>query len=173
MRRYVGYLQFGTPVLLIRDLDLIKQIGVKDFDNFHDHLTFATKQPDPLTSKSLLSLVGDEWKQMRATLSPAFTSSKMKNMYQLMTECAENFTHHFKNKEQVAVEMKDLFSRFTNDVIATTAFGIQVNSVQDPKHEFYEMAKQITKFGGLQSLKVFLFQMVPRVAKVRTTTRCE
>ena len=90
-----------------------------------------------------------------------------------MTECAENFTHHFKNKEQVAVEMKDLFSRFTNDVIATTAFGIQVNSVQDPKHEFYEMAKQITKFGGLQSLKVFLFQMVPRVAKVSTTTRCE
>ncbi|KAJ3645263.1 hypothetical protein Zmor_022932 [Zophobas morio] len=168
--RYIGYHQFTTPALLIRDLELIKQIGVKDFDNFHDHMSFATNDIDPLLSKSLINLLGDQWKQMRATLSPAFTSSKMRTMFHLMAECAENFTHHFKNKEQVDVEMKDLFSRFANDVIATIAFGIQVNSVEDPKHEFYVMGNKITQFDAKQVLKIFLFQTVPKLAKMLNIT---
>ena len=136
-------------------------------------MSFATNDIDPLLSKSLINLLGEQWKQMRATLSPAFTSSKMRTMFHLMAECAENFTHHFKNKELVDVEMKDLFSRFANDVIATIAFGIQVNSVEDPKHEFYVMGNKITQFDAKQVLKIFLFQTVPKLAKVRTTITCE
>lgn len=32
---------------------------------------------------------------MRATLSPAFTSSKMKGMFQFVTECGEDLMSHF------------------------------------------------------------------------------
>jgi cytochrome P450 len=38
------------------------------------------------------SLTGQRWKDMRSTLSPAFTSSKMKNMFVLMTECGRQLS---------------------------------------------------------------------------------
>ena len=36
-----------------------------------------------------ISLTGQRWKDMRSTLSPAFTSSKMRNMFVLITECGQ------------------------------------------------------------------------------------
>jgi cytochrome P450 family 9 len=164
--RYVGYMQFSTPVLLIKDLDLIKQIGVKEFDHFHDHLGLTNTARDPLLSKSLLNLKGDTWKQMRATLSPAFTSSKMRNMYHLIGECAENFAKCFEGKGQVEVEMKDVLTRFTNDVIASAAFGIQVNSIENPKHEFYAMVQKLTKVSVVQVLKNLIVVISSTLANI-------
>ncbi|XP_015838491.1 cytochrome P450 9e2 [Tribolium castaneum] len=162
----VGYVLFTKPTLLIRDLDLLKQIGVKEFDSFHDHLPFVTEATEPLLSKSLLNLLGDEWRKMRATLSPAFTSSKMKHMYQLICECAERFTQHFGNRT-VDVEIKDVFSRFSNDVIASAAFGIQVDSLKEPGNEFYSMGKAVTSIlNGFQMVKVFLALSFPNIAKL-------
>ncbi|RZC39210.1 uncharacterized protein BDFB_009483, partial [Asbolus verrucosus] len=164
--RCVGYMAFTKPFLMLRDLELIKQIGVKDFDHFHDHLAFDNVKSDPLISKTLVSLSGEEWRQMRATLSPAFTSSKMRSMYQLMAECAKNFVNHFRGKEQVAVDMKDIFSRFANDVIATAAFGISIDSLDEPNNEFFTMGKHITKFGLVQTIKIFLMQLSPTLANL-------
>lgn len=75
-------------------------------------------------------LRGQRWRDMRATLSPAFTGSKMKQMFQLVVECSEETIKFLKQEsmnKQLVPEMKDLFTRFTNDVIATAAFGIEVN----------------------------------------------
>jgi cytochrome P450 family 9 len=33
--------------------------------------------------------VGQRWRDMRSTLSPVFTSSKMKTMFVLVSECSE------------------------------------------------------------------------------------
>jgi cytochrome P450 family 9 len=164
--RYVGYMQFTRPVLLIKDLDLIKQIAVKEFDHFHDHLGFTNSERDSLFSKSLLNLTGEKWKQMRATLSPVFTSSKLRNMYHLIEECAENFAQHFEGKGQVEVEMKEVSTRFTTDVIASAAFGIQVNSIQNPEHEFYAMGQKLTKIGVVQFLKNVIVAMSSTLTKV-------
>jgi len=67
----------------------------------------------------------------------------------------------------LAVEMKDLFTRYTNDVIATSAFGIGCDSLKNPKNEFYEMGKDITNFRGFRSLIFFGYLMSPKLMKVR------
>ncbi|CAG2065369.1 unnamed protein product, partial [Timema podura] len=51
--------------------------------------------------------------------------------------------------------MKDLFTRYTNDVIATAAFGIQCDSFKDKSNQFYEMGKEVTDFSGIRTL-IFL-----------------
>ena len=63
--------------------------------------------------------------------------------------------------------MKDLFTRYTNDVIATSAFGIGCDSLKNPKNEFYEMGKDITNFRGFRSLIFFGYLMSPKLMKVR------
>lgn len=90
---------------------------------------------EPLFGKSLFMLKGQKWRDMRSTLSPAFTSSKMKQMFQLVVECAEE-SSKIMLRDSTAIasklyvpELKDLFTRTTIDVIASTAFGIQVNPI--------------------------------------------
>ncbi|ENN74073.1 hypothetical protein YQE_09335, partial [Dendroctonus ponderosae] len=166
--RYSGFYQFSIPTLITKDPELIKQITVKDFDHFSDHRSFVDADVDPLWAGNLFALTGQKWKEMRATLSGSFTSSKMKNMFHLMNGAAENFVNFFlsKNEELIEVEMKNTFTRFTNDIIATTAFGIEVDSLKYPNNDFYLMGKRTTDFSSLsRRLRFFAFLMVPKLTK--------
>lgn len=74
-RYYLGQ----RVIIVIKDLDLIKEVMVKQFDNFHDR----PPQPGLLrkkasTPRGLLNASGAYWKKMRTTLSPSFSASKMK-----------------------------------------------------------------------------------------------
>ncbi|KAK4873601.1 hypothetical protein RN001_012961 [Aquatica leii] len=165
--RYFGIFNFKSPLLVIRDPDLIKTLYVKEFDTFPEHRPFLSKDVDPLWSKNLFAMEGgEEWHDMRSTLSPSFTSSKMKAMFGLMKECSEQFSKHFSNNgDLVEVELKDTFARFANDVIATTAFGVTCNSFSDPNNEFYVLAKELNKFSGIKGLIFLLNFFAPSLAK--------
>ncbi|XP_017777358.1 PREDICTED: cytochrome P450 9e2-like [Nicrophorus vespilloides] len=166
--RYIGWYQFTTPILMIKDLDLIKRIAIKDFDHFHDHPGFSNEEIDPLWSKNLFASNGEKWRNMRTTLSPSFTSSKMKMMFTLLSDCAEQFAaYHKEQKEDViTVEMKDIFTRYTNDVIATSAFGIKCDSLRDKDNEFYKKGLIVTDFSGFSGLKFLIYQVSPMLAKL-------
>lgn len=56
--------------------------------------------------------------------------------------------------------------RYTNDVIASTAFGIQVNSVQDKDNDFYKTGQSMFKLSAQQRFKFFLVNQFPALAKV-------
>lgn len=126
-----------VPVLMVSDPDLIKQITISDFDHFVDHRQYLP-HPDcePLMGKSLFFLSGDRWRDMRTTLSPAFTGRKIRKMMHLVMECCGHFADVLRlearksrtHGQAYVVEMKDLTTRFANDVIASTAFGIQVRA---------------------------------------------
>ncbi|XP_072396671.1 cytochrome P450 9e2-like [Diabrotica undecimpunctata] len=171
--RYVGTYQLLKPMMLIKDPELLKDITVKNFDHFMDHTNQVSENSDPLWTKNLVALRGQQWRDMRAVLSPSFTSSKMKVMFTLMTECAQNFSKHFQNKNEdvVELELKETFTRFTNDVIATTAFGIKVNSLDDPDNEFYLMGREVSNFTGtLKMLKFMIAAAFPRLADLLKLT---
>jgi cytochrome P450 family 9 len=51
-------MQFVNPFYVVRDLDLVKQITVKDFDHFLDHAGIIDETIDPLFGKNLVSLKG-------------------------------------------------------------------------------------------------------------------
>ena len=106
---------------------------------------------------------------MRATLSPAFTSSKMKYMFSLISQSGEQFVNYFlkQNEDLITVEMKDTFTRFTNDVIANTAFGVECDSLVDRKNEFFLMGKEATDFSNFwKNLKFILYFLAPKLSDV-------
>lgn len=166
--KYVGVFNFSQLVVTIRDLELVKSIGIKNFASFQDHLFFGGDSQDPLFGKNLLSLRGDKWRDVRALLSPAFTSSKMKAMFQLMSECAVNFSEYLTKvpSEKRIMETKDIFSRYTNDVIATCAFGISVDSMRNPDNDFYTFGAKATNFDTIAIIKILLYQHLPRLMRL-------
>jgi cytochrome P450 family 9 len=63
--------------------------------------------------------------------------------------------------------MKDLFTRYTNDVIATSAFGIGCDSLNHPNNQFYEMGKDASNFGGIRAVIFLGYMLSPKLMKVR------
>nr|ARI68319.1 CYP9A113 [Mythimna separata] len=168
--RFVGMYQFVSESFLLRDVDLIKKVGVKDFEHFLDHRPiFSTT--DTFFSRILFSLQGQEWKDMRSSLSPAFTSSKMRLMVPFMVEVGNQMVNSVQKKIKESksgytdIECKDLTTRYTNDVIATCAFGLKVDSHNDVDNKFYAMGNAASTFNFLQSLKSMFSGTLPKLAK--------
>ncbi|KAJ9573563.1 hypothetical protein L9F63_009048 [Diploptera punctata] len=111
----------------------------------------------------------------------------MKNMFVLVSECGVqlgDFLHrciHDKTMEiqdckieraenKIEVEMKDLFTRYTNDVITTTALGIECDSLKHPQNEFYNefyvLGKKSTTLGGIQQLIFLGYFLSPKLMKI-------
>lgn len=163
-----GFYDLMKPIVMMRDPEVIKKIAVKDFDYFMDHTpTMTNSSPegevggDSLFGNSLFALRGQKWRDMRATLSPAFTGSKMRHMFELVSECgqsvAEFFMSEAKSGKKLEYEMKDVCSRFSSDVIGTVAFGIKVDSLRNRENEFYVKGKAMLNFQSIFVLFKFLF----------------
>lgn len=123
--------EMRNPLYVINDPDLIKQITIKDFDHFTERRQLLDKNAEPLIARSLANLNGQKWRDMRSILSPAFTGSKMKQMFELVVESAESLAAELMKQSEsqtdpFVVEVKDIFTLYTNDVIASTAFGLKV-----------------------------------------------
>ncbi|XP_015606941.1 cytochrome P450 9e2-like, partial [Cephus cinctus] len=89
--KFFGLMDFNTPIILIRDPQLIREITVKNFEYFPDHNSLVDETMDKLFGKNIFSLRGERWKEMRATLSPSFTTSKMKFMFELISKTSKDF----------------------------------------------------------------------------------
>ncbi|XP_067204830.1 cytochrome P450 9e2-like [Linepithema humile] len=166
--KYVGFFDSTNPVVMIRDLDIIKSISVRNFEMFSDHRNFITEDSEPLIAKSLFLLRGEKWLNMRTLLSPAFTPNKMKVMFKLMSDSGANFADFLVNlpSDKSVVDMKNCFTRYTNDVIATCAFGISVDSMRNPDNEFYVFGKKAMSFETFRAIKFYIIRSMPLVSKL-------
>ncbi|XP_029732068.2 probable cytochrome P450 9f2 [Aedes albopictus] len=172
--KMVGFYHLTQPVYMLRDPETIKTITVKDFDHFTDHTptmagTSEEGNENSLLGNTLFALRGQKWRDMRATLSPAFTGSKMRHMFELVAECGQSMAAFLaaeaKPGKRLELEMKDTFTRFGNDVIATVAFGIKVDSMRDRENDFYMKGKQLTNFERFSVIfKVMLMSAMPSLA---------
>lgn len=137
--RYFGAYELRRPVLVVRDPDLVKRILVADFDHFVDRFPFHVN-PRETILRNLFVVDGDVWKKMRHKSSPAFSSGKMKNMFALMVKCSQQLTERLERaaEDRDVVDAKDVLARFTMDIIATCAFGVEINSLVDTNSEFYK-----------------------------------
>jgi cytochrome P450 family 6 len=87
---YVGIFSFDKPSLLIRDLDLVKNVLVKDFNTFMDHAFTVEEKLDPLFGNNMAVVKGRLWRYLRTNLTPVFTSRKIKMMFYLVDTCGKD-----------------------------------------------------------------------------------
>lgn len=116
--------------------------------------------------KSLIMLKGTKWHDMRSTLSPAFTGSKMRLMFDLIIENSINMATQLKMKNtSIELDVKELFNKLTIDMTANTAFGIKINSFEDESNEFYVMAKDLLNFNRPSvAFKMLFMNLMPKLA---------
>lgn len=164
--KYSGIYEFTHPTYLLRDPELIKNVMVKYFDHFVNHRDFVDETVDPLFGGNLFAMKDEKWKEMRSIVTPLFTSSKMRAMFELIRKCGDDFTEYLvKQPLPLTLELKEVYTRFTNDVIATSAFGVSVNSLANEKNEFYQMGKAATEPNISGMVKLFINNWNPAALK--------
>ncbi|TRY80497.1 hypothetical protein TCAL_13167 [Tigriopus californicus] len=144
---FVGiYGPLGQPTIFINDLELIKNILIKDFEVFVDRIgqfNFFGGDSEVFTDRlwrqQLLTLKGELWKDVRSVFSPVFTSGKMKlmmhfmkaislNLQEEMRQCAEHFN---------PIDLKGVFGKYSMDTIATCGFGVDAGSFGSNKETIF------------------------------------
>ncbi|KAL5283302.1 hypothetical protein ACFFRR_005904 [Megaselia abdita] len=163
----VGIYDTKTPMYLIRNPEVLRQIAIKDFDHFMNHRTFFD-DGGGLFENSLFSMQNQKWKDMRSNLSPAYTGSKLRTMFEFIRETAETSVQNLKTEKDngiVDIELKDYFRRYANDIIATAAFGFQIDSMKDKENQFFKMGQEVTNFSTLGALKFFCMSNFKTVSK--------
>lgn len=108
----------ASPCLIPTDPELLKEILVRNFENFHDRGISFHKENDPL-SAHLFLIAGQEWKDLRVKLSPTFTSGKMKMYFPTIETLAERMVEYLKPfaATNEAFELKEVLGAFTTEVI--------------------------------------------------------
>ena len=64
------------------------------------------------------------------------------------------------------MDVKELFTKFTNDVIATAAFGVHCDTLQDPNNDFYKMGKDFMNVSSKRIVVFFAYTVVSKFMKV-------
>ncbi|KAG5883092.1 hypothetical protein JTB14_027889 [Gonioctena quinquepunctata] len=166
--RYYGIYEMTSPGLMIKDPDLVTQMLVTDYVHFNDHRVLIHDDLDPLFTKCIFALKGEEWQKVRKTVTPSFTSSKIKNLFGTMNDYSERLAKHFlnKNDDLLAIEMRDATTRFCNDVSAKSSFGITIDSFAEPDNEFWQMChKAVDTISKPKVLSFSVYLIAPKLVK--------
>ncbi|XP_070065712.1 cytochrome P450 6g1 isoform X1 [Drosophila virilis] len=167
----VGIYVINKPALVIREPELIKSVLIKDFNRFSNRYARCDPHGDPLGYNNLFFVRNPHWKQIRSKLTPVFTSGKVKQMYPLMVEIAEDLESHLARHRpaqgtEYITEVKDICARFTTDSIATIAFGVRVNSLENPEAEFRSQGRTVVEATLLRSKDYFVAFFLPKLVSL-------
>lgn len=153
---YVGFFGLDKPMLVIRDPEIIKNVLVKDFNFFNDRFS-AVGRNDKLGYSSLFVLKNPAWKYVRSKLTPIYTSSRLKLMFERMLIVALDLDNYFESLDLKgkgkSIEIKEVCAKFTTDMIAMTAYGLRANSLNNPNAEFRKNGEKIFRLTFYRSIE--------------------
>ncbi|XP_045913193.1 cytochrome P450 3A27-like isoform X2 [Micropterus dolomieu] len=144
------------PVMGIMDTTMIKTVLVKEcYSNFTNRRDLGLNGP----LYDAISIVEDEeWKRIRSVLSPSFTSGRLKEMYKIMLQHSSNLMKslHKKAEADEVIEVKEVFGPYSMDVVTSTAFSVDIDSINHPTDPFVANIKRMVNFNLLNPLLVIV-----------------
>ncbi|NXL84313.1 C340 protein, partial [Alectura lathami] len=167
-----GIFDGRQPVMAVLDPILIKTILVKEC-----YSIFTNRRNFGLNGKldSALNMAEDEkWKRIRTVLSPAFTSGKLKEMFPIIKLYGEKLVKNVEKKvaNEEFLNMKDIFGAYSMDVVASTSFSVDIDSMGNPSDPFVTNIKKFLKFSFLNPIFMLLVLfpfLVPLLEKMNVS----
>ncbi len=127
---------------------------------------------DILGNTNVFFLNSPGWNDLRSRLTPLFSSGKIKHMFHLMKRIGDELndvmgslnlnekTHSF------CMDVKELCTRYTVDVIASCAYGLEANSLKFPTGDFVTYGKKIFEFKIFRAVEFFAVFFFPEIVRL-------
>ncbi|XP_063068172.1 cytochrome P450 3A40-like isoform X2 [Engraulis encrasicolus] len=143
--RVWGMFEGRSPMLLVTDPAIIKAVMVKEC-----YSTFTNRRKAVLNgpmADGITAVEDEKWKRIRNTLSPTFTSGRMKEIFPLVTMYADRLMEYLRKQNlKEAVNIKDFFGLYNMDVLASSSFSVETDAINNPKDPFIENVKKVMSF---------------------------
>ncbi|OWR52240.1 cytochrome P450 6AN5 [Danaus plexippus plexippus] len=154
--KLIGFYRGVHPLIIVKDRLLMKHICVIDYDHFT--LRMITNHEQYKLYTNLFHADGDTFKLLKKALSPAFTTSKLKNMFPLIVKCAEKLqTLGDKIVERGGIVKSDeLMSRFTIDFICSCGMGLDFGLFDEKSDHFFEFATSLFHLPTWKAIGIIL-----------------
>ncbi|XP_006078840.3 thromboxane-A synthase isoform X4 [Bubalus bubalis] len=135
---YLGRLMF----IVISEPDMIEQVLVEKFSNFTNRMATGL-EPRPVAD-SVLFLRDKRWEEVRSVLTTAFSPEKLSEMTPLISRACDVLLAHLEHYAQSgeAFDIQRTYCCYTTDVVASVAFGTEVDSQEAPEHPFVEHCRR-------------------------------
>ncbi|NWU55221.1 CP3A9 protein, partial [Dromas ardeola] len=160
------------PVVAVVDPQIIKTVLVKEC-----YSTFTNRRRFDLAGvlRNAVSLAEDEqWKRIRTVLSPTFTSGKLKEMFPIIKHYGEVLVKNVQKRveKDSSVPVKDIFGSYSMDVVTSTSFGVNIDSMNNPKDPFVREMRKLVKFNFFDPIFIMTFVfpfLIPILAKMNVS----
>ncbi|XP_012226591.1 cytochrome P450 6j1-like [Linepithema humile] len=163
----VGLYDKTVPALVVREPELVKTVMQTNFASFAENQLKLDSQLDPLLSLNPFFTAGNVWITSRKRFTHAFSGMRLKLLFDCVERVCEKFENYLDRKLKsgaLEVELKDLFSRYTGEVVADAAFGVEGFCFEDDirRESFLTIGRSIFEPSFLskivQTLNFFLPQ---------------
>ena len=133
-----------TPILIVADPELIREVLVKEFIKFPNHKPLKIGEPE--FDKNLFALEGHDWKRIRSIISPTFTSGKLRGMTPQLNSCIDNLCKQLEFLTEDPCNAIDVFTEFKSlafDVLLRCAYGVEIDTYREPNHPIAKNLKNL------------------------------
>ncbi|XP_017785220.1 PREDICTED: probable cytochrome P450 6w1 [Nicrophorus vespilloides] len=128
------------PVVVIRSLDIIKQILIKDITTFPDRNITYEEENNPIMANMLFFSKNPQWRYLRQKMSRMFTTLKLKDMIFLMNKNGDDMLHHMQEATCEVYDLKDVSMKYTVDAITSIGFSINAMCFEKDDSKFNSVA---------------------------------
>ncbi|XP_041959191.1 cytochrome P450 3A40-like [Alosa sapidissima] len=147
-----GIFEGQQVILSIMDTELIKTVLVKECYSY-----FTNRRNVGLNGQlydSVFVAEDEDWRRIRSVLSPSFTSGRLKEMFGIMKTHSHNLVNSMKKDADLGrpSDTKEYFGAYSMDVVTSTAFSVDIDSLNNPKDPFVTNIKKMLKFDLLNPL---------------------
>ncbi|TFK73628.1 cytochrome P450 [Pluteus cervinus] len=167
---------FGLERVIFTKVDALHKILVSDWMAY-PRPGFMRNTLGFVTGFGLLTVTGNEHKQMRKSMNPAFSVSNLMAQTEMYYDSIEGLIEILKTQVEAeergngkVMLMYDWLSKVTLDIICETAFGYQPDSLHNPHNELAEAYEQILSLqSGPNIARFILFISIPGAMKLLQT----
>ncbi|PAV58774.1 hypothetical protein WR25_10837 isoform A [Diploscapter pachys] len=119
-----GIYQGLNKIIVTNDLDIISEVFVKQFENFHGRqVNPFVGDPEKEKMVHMFFARGARWKRLRALASPAFTNANLKKIHETVEDSALEMVKLLDKVADKEINIRDYFNEYTMDIICRVSMG--------------------------------------------------
>jgi len=160
--RFFGFYLFSRPVLVLRDPSLVVQIMGEKEDYFLDK--GFQPQPREVLSHGVSDVKKREhWRYLNMRVSPYFAPDVLDDSVICTVYCLQSLIKRLNEKVAYggAIDVFDLFSRYTIDLFMVTLLGVDTDVHKRIDSQFMSMKEEM--LGKLYKLKYYFNMISPKL----------